>query len=356
MKEIITPASTAALLSWYRTNKRDLPWRKTSDPYRIWLSEIMLQQTRVEAVKPYYARFLETCPDVATLASLPEEKLMKLWEGLGYYSRARNLQKAAKDIMNRFDGKLPPSYADLRLLCGIGDYTAGAIASIAFGIPVPAVDGNVLRVLSRLQGSDADIMLPATKKEWTEKLAAVIPKQDAGDFTQAMIELGATLCGPNCEAHCGECPMKEVCKARKEGLAATLPVRSAKKPRKIQERTVFLIRDEKKTVLSRRPAKGLLAGLYELPGTDGHLDEKGAVDFVRALGLEPLRILRLEDSKHIFTHIEWHMIAYEVIVTPDFDGFPEGKNLFLTDNKTLTESYAIPSAFGAYKKYLEMRT
>ncbi len=353
MKDIFTPASCDALLAWYRASKRDLPWRQTTDPYRIWISEIMLQQTRVEAVKPYYARFLKICPNVKSLAELPADQLMKLWEGLGYYSRARNLQKAAKDIMSRFGGRLPASYDDLHSLCGIGDYTAGAIASIAFGIPVPAVDGNVLRVLARLQGSERDIADPATKKDWSAALAAVIPADAAGDFTQSMIELGATLCGPNSEAQCHLCPMAPVCRAAKEGLAAVLPVRSPKKPRRIEKRTVLLVRDENRTLLSKRPPKGLLAGLFELPNTEGYLEEKEALAFVRALGLEPIRIKPLEDSKHIFTHIEWQMIAYEVTVRSDFDEFENRNGFFLTDNKTLHEHYAIPSAFAAYKKYLE---
>ena len=340
-----------ALLSWYRENKRDLPWRHTCDPYHIWLSEIMLQQTRVEAVKPYYARFLERCPTVESLAELPHDDLMKLWEGLGYYSRARNLQKAAKTVVEQYGGKMPASYEKLRGLCGIGDYTAGAIASIAFGIRVPAVDGNVLRVLARVQGSYADIALPATKKEWSQKLAAVVPEA-AGDFTQSLIELGATVCVPNGEAKCGVCPLAPYCKAAKEHLTDEIPVRSAKKPRRIEQKTVLLIRDGDLTALHKRPETGLLAGLFELPNVEGHLGEGELLDFIRSLGFEPLRIQPLEDSKHIFTHIEWHMIAYDVTITPEFDGYHGASGMLLVKNEDLHKSYAIPSAFGAYKKYL----
>ena len=351
MRSIFHKEAVEALLRWYRQNKRDLPWRADKEPYHVWLSEIMLQQTRVEAVKPYYARFLETCPTVESLAALPEDKLMKLWEGLGYYSRARNLQKAAKTVTEQYGGKFPQAYEDLRALSGVGDYTAGAIASIAYDIPVPAVDGNVLRVLARLLGSFEDIALPATKRSWSEKLSEVIPK-DAGDFNQALIELGATVCVPNGEAKCESCPLCEICRAKQEGLTDSIPVKSAKKPRRIEKRTVLLIRDSNRTVIGKRPQKGLLAGLFELPNPEGHLTERKVAEYVRSLGLEPIRIERIEDSKHIFTHIEWHMIAYEVTVTAEFDGFRADGEMMLVDNATLREQYAIPSAFAAYKKKL----
>ncbi|MBQ8408084.1 MAG: A/G-specific adenine glycosylase [Clostridia bacterium] len=351
MKSIFTEEITASLLAWYERNKRDLPWRRTRDPYRIWLSEIMLQQTRVEAVKPYYARFLEACPTVEVLAELPEDRLMKLWEGLGYYSRARNLQKAARTVTEQYGGVFPKTYDELRSLNGIGDYTAGAIASIAFDVPVPAVDGNVLRVLARLLGSFEDIALPITKREWSQRLSEVIPCE-AGSFNQALIELGAVVCVPNGEAKCDKCPMREVCRAAKEALTDSIPVKSAKKPRRIEERTVLLIRDDSRTVIGKRPDKGLLAGLFELPNPEGHMTEKEVADYVRALGLEPIRIERIEDSKHIFTHIEWQMIAYEVTVTAEFDGFCPNRGLMIVENVALRSDYAIPSAFAAYKKKL----
>lgn len=351
MERILSPDAVARLLEWYRQNRRDLPWRATCDPYRIWISEIMLQQTRVEAVKPYYERFLAVCPTVKALAELPEEQLMKLWEGLGYYSRARNLQKAARQILARHQGVLPSSYEELLALCGIGEYTAGAIASIAYGLPVPAIDGNVLRVLSRLCGSHMDITLPATKAHWRTELARVIPP-DAGDFTQAMIELGATVCVPNGEAKCDLCPLSSVCIAAREHLCDEIPVRTAKRPRRIVPMTVLLIRDGDRTVLHKRPPTGLLAGLFELPNVERHLDEAQTLAHVRSLGLEPVQITPLEDAKHIFTHIEWHMRAYDVRITPDFDGFDGDTGLLLVTNDDLHEHYAIPSAFAAYKKYL----
>ncbi len=351
MNEILAPHAVCALLLWYQQNKRDLPWRHTSDPYRIWLSEIMLQQTRVEAVKPYYARFLETCPDVRSLAELPEEKLMKLWEGLGYYSRARNLQKAARVVVENYGGVMPVTYEELLKLPGIGEYTAGAIASIAYGVRVPAIDGNVLRVLARVSGSDADIALPETKKEFRERLVRVVPAE-AGDFTQSLIELGATVCAPNREPMCDVCPLSNCCEAYQKGKTNEIPVRSPKKPRRIEERTVFLIRDGDRTALHKRPPKGLLSGLYELPNIEGHLSEDEALDHLRSIGFEPLRIQKIENAKHIFTHIEWHMIAYDVRITPEFDGLHGKSGMLLVPNGELHQNYAIPSAFGAYIKYL----
>lgn len=346
--EIVTP-----LLAWYQTEKRDLPWRKTKEPYPVWLSEIMLQQTRVEAVKPYYKRFLDACPDLQALADLPEERLYKLWEGLGYYSRARNLQKAAKTIMSDFCGIFPSDYATLKKLPGIGDYTAGAIASIAFGERVPAVDGNVLRVLARLSASEDDIALPETKAAFREALLPLVPVE-AGDFNQSLIELGATVCLPNGEPKCAACPLAPFCRAHAENRAYDFPKRSPKKPRRIEKRTVLLIEDGGRTALSKRPDKGLLAGLYELPNTEGHLDEAALLAFIRSLGFEPLRWQRLEDAKHIFTHVEWQMIAYAVRISPEFDERAGSDRCFLVENEMLRRNYAIPSAFSAYTKYLSV--
>ena len=351
MEHYLTSQAIVDLLAWYQKNQRDLPWRHTKDPYPIWLSEIMLQQTRVEAVKPYYARFLAECPTVEALAQIPEDRLMKLWEGLGYYSRARNLQKAARTVMAEHGGVMPNTYAELRKLSGIGDYTAGAIASIAFGQRVPAIDGNVLRVLARLTGSREDISRPETKKRWRQELEPLVPLQ-AGDFTQSLIELGATVCVPNGEPKCPLCPLAPYCRAYREGTTDEIPVRAAKKPRRVEERTVLLIRDGDRTALCKRPPKGLLAGLFELPNRDGHLSEESLPSLIRSLGFEPLQISRLEDSKHVFSHVEWHMIAYSVRISPEFDGWHQGSGMLLVQNEELHQSYAIPSAFSAYVKYL----
>lgn len=351
MNEILSPQAVRALLSWYQQNKRDLPWRHTSDPYCIWLSEIMLQQTRVEAVKPYYARFLKVCPNIRALAELPEEKLMKLWEGLGYYSRARNLQKAAGEVLQKHGGEMPKTYEALLTLPGIGEYTAGAVASIAYGERVPAIDGNVLRVLARVSATESDITLQETKQAFRKSLLRIIPPQ-AGDFTQSLIELGATVCAPNRAPACHACPLADHCAAYREGKTSKIPVRSPKKPRRIEKKTVFIVRDGNRTALHKRSGKGLLAGLYELPNTEGHLEEKAALAYLRTLGFEPLRIQKVEDSKHVFTHIEWHMTAYDVRITPEFDGLHGRSGMLLVPNGELHQNYAIPSAFGAYIKYL----
>ena len=351
MKRYFTTESTEALLAWYRKNRRALPWREDREPYHVWLSEIMLQQTRVEAVKPYYARFLDAAPTVQALASLPEERLMKLWEGLGYYSRARNLQRTAKRICEERGGVMPRTYADWLEMSGVGDYTAGAIASIAFDERVPAVDGNVLRVLSRLTASTADIAEPSVKKDFREALAPCVP-ECAGDFTQAMIELGATVCVPNGAPRCEACPMRAQCVAYARGETEKYPVKRAKKARRVEKKTVFVIRDEDRTVLHKRPPKGLLSGLYELPNAEGHLTSDEVPRYIRALGFEPLRVERLEDAKHIFTHVEWHMIAYAVRISPEFDGACGQSGMLLVPSDALHGEYAIPSAFSAYTKYL----
>ena len=269
------------LLLWYRENARVLPWRSDPTPYRVWISEIMLQQTRVAAVLDYYRRFLEAVPTVADLAALPEDALMKLWQGLGYYSRARNLQKAARQIMESFGGVFPNTYDGIRSLAGVGDYTAGAVASIAFGLPVPAVDGNVLRVVTRITGDPGDITAPAVKRRITESLRQIIPTEAPGQFNQAMMELGATVCLPNGAPLCDRCPAAEFCRARLEDRIGQLPVKAPKKARRIERRSVYLIVSEQGVALRRRPDKGLLAGLWEYPN---ELAEEGAIPAL--LGLE----------------------------------------------------------------------
>ena len=295
-----------ALLPWYEINRRDLPWRKDKDPYHIWVSEIMLQQTRVEAVKGYYARFLETLPTIEVLASADDELLHKLWEGLGYYSRVRNLKKAAIQIMENHNGVFPDAHAEVSALAGIGPYTSGAICSIAFNLPTPAVDGNVLRVISRLTDDDTPIDKPAYRKEITESLAAIYPKR-AGDFTQALMELGATVCGPNRKPDCENCPCNEFCLAYAHGTAEDLPVKKTKAQRRVEDKTVFILSCDDFYALHKRPNKGLLAGLWEFPNVPGKLELETAIAEVEKFNLKPKEIIRQVEKKHIFTHIEWHM-------------------------------------------------
>ena len=294
------------LLPWYRENRRDLPWRKDRDPYHIWISEIMLQQTRVEAVKGYYQRFLSVLPTVEALANCDDDLLHKLWEGLGYYSRVRNLKKAANVVMEQYGGKFPATHEEVIGLPGIGAYTAGAICSIAYNQPTPAVDGNVLRVFSRLTNDPSPIDLAETKKAVTATLAEIYPAE-AGDFTQALMELGAIVCGPNKAPDCGNCPCKEICLAFREGTAQSLPVKAPKKAKRQEDRTVFILRCDGRYAIEKRPAKGLLAGLWQFPNVSGHLETEQALDAVRILGVHPREILREVERKHIFTHIQWNM-------------------------------------------------
>ena len=340
------------LIAWYRQNKRDLPWRATADPYRIWVSEIMLQQTRVEAVKPYYERFLSELPGVRELADVPEERLLKLWEGLGYYNRARNMQKAARQIVEDYGGRFPVTYEEIRNLKGIGNYTAGAIASFAYGILKPAVDGNVLRVLSRVQKSYEDIMKQSVRKSFEEQVRAVIPKVRAGDFNQSLIELGAIVCVPNGAPKCEECPLKELCRAHADGVELELPKKTPPKKRRVEDRTVLVLLSDNKAALKKRPSKGLLAGLYELPNLEGRYESQEILSYVKELGLSPIRIQSLPEAKHIFSHIEWHMAGYAVkIEEPDKE--PEG--FFFVEKAQMEDIYSIPAAFGAYTEYFKHR-
>ena len=326
------------LLPWYRENRRELPWRADREPYHVWLSEIMLQQTRVEAVKGYYARFLSTLPTVEALARCDDGALHKLWEGLGYYSRVRNLKKAAQMIVDEYGGAFPGEYASVRALPGIGDYTAGAICSICFDQPTPAVDGNVLRVISRILDDSTPIDLPATKKQVAAQLAEVYPK-DAGDFTQALMELGATVCGPNKRPDCEKCPCNTFCRGFRNGTAERLPVKSPKKTRREVDLTVFILSCEGKVLLRQRPKKGLLAGLWEFPNVPGHLGEQEALCAVEEMGLRPRELLRMVERSHIFTHIRWNMRGFYMEVTS-----AEGEQNWFTREQVELQA-ALPTAF-----------
>lgn len=327
-----------ALLGWYDKNKRDLPWRKDKDPYHIWLSEIMLQQTRVEAVKGYYARFLEKLPSVEKLANVDDDELHKLWEGLGYYSRVRNLKKAAQIVVNEYGGIFPNDYKEILSLPGIGPYTAGAICSIAFNLPTPAVDGNVLRLVSRLNNDFTPIDEPAYKKQVQEMLRKIYPDQ-AGDFTQALMELGATICGPNRKPECDGCPCKDICLGYKNGNAESIPVKKPKKPRKQEKRTVFILSCNGEYAITKREDTGLLAGLWEFPNVSGRLELNAALDKVEFLGLKPRDILRVVEKKHIFTHIEWDMSGIYIEVSD------KGGNFTWLSGEKIAEYAALPTAF-----------
>lgn len=360
------------LQTWFQSNARVLPWRENPTAYYVWISEIMLQQTRVEAVKPYFDRFIRELPDVKALAECPEDKLLKLWEGLGYYNRARNLKIAANQILDEYDGVIPDEYEELLKLKGIGHYTAGAIASIAYGKAVPAVDGNVLRVISRVTADDSDIMKQSVRTHMEEMLLELMnsgmgqnenPKTTLEDadrvipsiFNQALMELGATVCLPNGAPRCEACPWHDFCEARKQDKIAVLPVKTKAKARRIEEKTVFIIKDGEQLALHKRPGKGLLAGLYELPNVEGYLTEQEAVAYIEAQGYTPIRIQPACEAKHIFSHVEWHMKGYVVFLqAKEFANVKNPQNWIFIDVEETKDNYAIPSAFVKYAEYLNM--
>ncbi len=357
LKPIVDP-----LLGWYDQNARALPWRESADPYRVWVSEIMLQQTRVETVIPYYNRFMAALPDIWALADCGEQALLKLWEGLGYYSRVRNLQKAAQVIIQKFGGRFPDEFKDILSLPGIGTYTAGAISSICFEKPIPAVDGNVLRVLSRLLGSEADIALLEIKIKFTELLRQIYPesrcgdqsrcggkshngdKSRCGDFTQSLMELGAVVCLPNGAPQCMVCPLASLCEANRNGKQAELPIKSKKAPRKKEEKTVFLLFCGDRIALRKRPENALLGGLWEFPNAPGHLTPKQVKEVLAQWNIEASSVEKGPDKKHIFTHIEWEMTSYLVTC----ENAPEP--FFWATREELTEDLALPSAFQGFVK------
>ncbi len=332
------------LLSWYREHARALPWRDKPEPYRVWISEIMLQQTRVEAVKPYFERFMEALPGINDLAAVSEDRLLKLWEGLGYYSRAKNLKKTAELLVEQYGGELPASYEELKKLPGIGSYTAGAIASIAFGIPVPAVDGNVLRVVSRVTGSREDILKQSVKRRMEEELKAVMPEREASSYNQGLIEIGAIVCVPNGSPLCGQCPLASICVARANGLTGEIPVKTPKKARRTENKTVMLLWQDGRVAIRKRDDTGLLASLYEFPNVEGHLGEEILLD---QLGVDTAKVTPLPAAKHVFSHVEWHMIGYRI----ELGERPDGDFLWVT-GEDLKKTYSLPGAFKTYTKLI----
>lgn len=342
------------LLQWFKESARVLPWRKNPTAYNVWVSEIMLQQTRVEAVKPYYDRFMKLFPTVEALAKADDEVLLKAWEGLGYYNRVRNLKKAAIEICEKYDGMLPDSYEKIIDLSGIGSYTAGAILSIAYNQKVPAVDGNVLRVLARIRGDYRDILDVKVKKEIEEDVKSFMPIE-ASAFNQAMMELGAMVCVPNGAPKCEECPVLEFCYAKKQECSSELPVKKPKKKRVIEEKTVLIIQDGSKTVFKKRANEGLLAGMYEFPMLEGVKSKEEVLKHLKNEGFHMLHIKKAPDGKHIFSHKEWHMSGY-VIKVDELEPF-EGKNEYLfVETKEAEQKYPLPSAFKVYSKYLSIKT
>ena len=329
MDETLMKAAVSPLLEWYRVCKRDLPWRKARSFYTALVSELMLQQTRVEAVKERYVLFLRRFPTPEALAAASEEEVLKMWEGLGYYSRARNLHKAAKILAAE---GLPQDFNGVRALPGVGDYTAGAICSIALGLPQPAVDGNVLRILSRLYADGANIDEPATRARFSELLRAAYPPE-TGDFCEALMELGAIVCLPNGAPLCGECPWQALCRAHLAGEEENYPVRSEKKARRVVDATVLVLQCGNKFALERRPAKGLLAGLWQFPFFEGDAPDLGEV-------------VAEKRAKHIFTHVEWRMRGKLVRIDAELPRYA-----WATADE-IARTYAVPSAFRAFMEWV----
>ena len=339
--ERLTKAHISLLLAWYEANKRTLPWREDVTPYRVWVSEIMLQQTRVEAAKGYYARWISRFPTVADLANADEEEVLKLWEGLGYYSRARNLHKAAKIVMENFHGDLPADIAALRTLPGVGAYTVGAILSIAFGVKEPAVDGNVVRVVSRLTAREFDPARDDAKKEIGDELRPLMPEGQTSEFTQSLFELGALICLPNAFPKCEECPLSERCAAHRLGKETDYPARPVKAEKRREKLTVFVVEYDGKYAIKKRPDKGLLAGLWELPNAPGTLTKE------QAAALYGKSVTPLPAATHVFTHVIWEMTGYLLHLSEP----PKAKDALFVTPQELSETYSLPSAFSKYKKY-----
>lgn len=361
------------LLDWFDLNARILAWRENPKPYYVWVSEIMLQQTRVEAVKLYFDRFVSTLPDIKSLATVEEEKLLKLWEGLGYYNRVRNLQKAAILIMEDYKGEMPADYELLLKLPGIGSYTAGAIASIAYNIPQPAVDGNVLRVMKRVAGSVDDITKASVKKELEQDIREIMPEDRPGDYNQSIMELGATVCIPNGKPLCDKCPIMHLCIAYHQGTEMSIPVKPKKKPRRLEDKTILLIEKDGEYVIQKRENKGLLAGLWELPNIEGKLTALALEEILIEQGIEDFTINSLGEGKHIFSHIEWHMVGYHILINEKmivaedsiygvsnmksliWENPSESKQVGPTDirlvsKKIIDMEYTLPTAFETYRK------
>lgn len=386
-KKINIKEFQSKLLNWYNINKRSMPWREDPTPYHVWISEIMLQQTRVEAVRDYYLRFLDRLPDIKHLAEVDEDELHKLWEGLGYYNRAKNLKKTAGLLMRDYNGELPSTYEKLLQLPGIGPYTAGAIASIAFHRNVPAIDGNVMRVISRLMGDYRDIMKQSTRKDMEEIVKTLILPSEVHHFNQALMELGAVVCIPNGSPKCDCCPVSDSCYAHENGKQEELSVKKAKKDRKIEVRTVLVFVNEKEEFLiQKREAKGLLSGLWEFVSMNGEISLEHLKLFLEQHRICFYKIKKIEDSKHIFSHIEWHMKGYLIRIKErqefigeqihklyrDYYSSSEQEKLTVQEEKTSFESssvfrkeqiwckldilkkeYSVPTAFKAYLNSIE---
>ena len=342
----IYAALPGVLLPWYEKNARDLPWRHTKEPYRVWVSEIMLQQTRVEAVIGYYERFMEAFPTVQALAEADEARVLKLWEGLGYYSRARNLQKTAKLLTETQNGAFPDTAEALEKLPGIGAYTEGAVASICFEQPAAAVDGNVLRIIMRMTADGRPIDLPQVKKEIGEALCKVYPKGHCGAFTQALMELGACVCTPK-SPKCEVCPTQSFCRAYTAGNVTKYPVKRPKAAKKTEERTVLLLECNGRFAVEKRSKTGLLAGLWQFPNVPQKLDAQIAVQTAQSFHTDPKELMLETHKTHIFTHIRWEMTGYVIRCNAMSEAFT------WASLAEIEHDFALPTAFRQFSDELK---
>lgn len=334
------------LVDWYSASKRMLPWRRTQDAYHVWVSEIMLQQTRIEAVMGYYQRFMDAFPEVEALAAAPLEQVLKLWEGLGYYSRARNLHKAAQRIAEK--GMFPDTYEEILQLPGIGEYTAGAIAAIAFGEPVTAIDGNVMRVVSRLYALEEDILLPASKKKVKAVLESVYPKDRASDFVQGLMELGELVCIPG-SPRCDKCPVQEQCRAVAERRQDQLPVRVPKTRKKTEHRMVLIAEKEGRVLLTKRPEQGVLSGLWEYPNVLAEDPEQVPQLMKEKYGFTLIPGESIGQAEHVFTHIRWKMQIYKGRAEEDGTFAAPRQPYIWASEEQLQKEIMLPTAFRKIK-------
>lgn len=339
-----------ALLCWYAENARDLPWRRSREPYAVWISEIMAQQTRIAALLPYYEHFMRRFPTVGILAAADIEDVLKAWEGLGYYSRAHNLHHAAREVVERYGGALPSNANDLQSLPGIGAYTAGAILSIAFDKREPAIDGNVLRIFSRIEANGMDVSLAATKSALFAHLAEMIPTGpgEPGAFAQSMMELGALVCLPG-KPLCDACPVRLLCKAFSLGTQSMFPVKSPKKTQRVLDKTVFLVVNEVDSILMRRRTERLLHGLWEFYICDAAMDGKAVREHLASTGFACAEIEPLGETRHVFTHVIWNMTGFLCRVGAEDERTPEGYRWI---PRAQLDEVAMPSALGFYRRQI----
>lgn len=336
------------LLKWYSSNKRMLPWRIDKDPYHVWISEIMLQQTRIEAVIYYYERFLNDLPTISDLAKVEDDQLLKLWEGLGYYNRAHNLKRAAQMIIEKYHGIFPKTYDEIITLSGIGEYTASAISSICFQEQKATIDGNVLRVYTRFFEDSSNIDSLQTKRKIRSEIEKILPKE-SGNFNEALMELGEVICLPNGVPRCNICPLKSQCLSRKNNTYMQFPVKNRKKEKKVINYTIFLFEYQGKFAIQKRTGQKLLNNLWEFPNVQGKLTKKQVITYLKEMGVSYSKIYKSVSNAHIFTHQKWDMVSYFISLSE----VPNHAFYSFEDLSTIKNIYAIPTAFQPFLKFLE---